>query len=60
MKDADFEEPEKLSEIMRNYQKDGYKWLRTLEVWKFGGILADDMGLGKTLQIIAVLLARKR
>ncbi len=60
VKDADFEEPEKLSEIMRNYQKDGYKWLRTLEVWKFGGILADDMGLGKTLQIIAVLLARKQ
>ncbi len=44
---------------MRNYQKTGYKWLRTLEAWKFGGILADDMGLGKTLQVIAVLLAAK-
>lgn len=59
VKDADFEEPESLSRIMRNYQKDGYKWLRTLEAWKFGGILADDMGLGKTLQMIAVLLAAK-
>lgn len=59
VKDADFEEPESLSRIMRNYQKDGYKWLRTLETWKFGGILADDMGLGKTLQMIAVLLAGK-
>ena len=57
--DADFEEPESLSKIMRKYQKNGYKWLRTLEAWKFGGILADDMGLGKTLQVIAVLLAAK-
>ena len=29
--DADFEEPESLSRIMRKYQKNGYKWLRTLE-----------------------------
>ncbi len=59
VKDADFEEPASLSRIMRRYQKDGYKWLRTLESWGFGGILADDMGLGKTLQAIAVLLAAK-
>lgn len=60
VKDADFEVPKSLSKIMRKYQKDGYKWLRTLENWKFGGILADDMGLGKTLQMIAVLLAAKQ
>ena len=60
VKDADFEEPKSLSKIMRKYQKNGYKWLRTLETWQFGGILADDMGLGKTLQIIAVLLAAKQ
>ncbi|MDY3920360.1 MAG: SNF2 helicase associated domain-containing protein [Candidatus Limivivens sp.] len=59
VKDADFEEPKSLSKRMRKYQKDGYKWLRTLEAWKFGGILADDMGLGKTLQVIAVMLAAK-
>ncbi|WP_243127858.1 SNF2 helicase associated domain-containing protein [Schaedlerella arabinosiphila] len=59
VKDADFEEPESLSRIMRKYQKNGFKWLRTLEAWQFGGILADDMGLGKTLQVIAVLLAAK-
>lgn len=59
IKDADFEEPKSLSGTMRNYQKNGYKWLRTLEAWKFGGILADDMGLGKTLQVISVLLAAK-
>ena len=59
IKDADFEEPESLSATMRQYQKNGYRWLRTLESWNFGGILADDMGLGKTLQMIAVLLAAK-
>ncbi|MCD8151494.1 MAG: SNF2 helicase associated domain-containing protein [Clostridiales bacterium] len=57
--DADFDVPSSLSGIMRRYQKDGYKWLRTLETWKLGGILADDMGLGKTLQIIALLLSAK-
>lgn len=60
VRDADFEEPESLSRIMRKYQKNGYKWLRTLEAWQFGGILADDMGLGKTLQVISVLLAAKQ
>ncbi|MDO4308648.1 MAG: SNF2 helicase associated domain-containing protein [Eubacteriales bacterium] len=59
IKDADFKEPDSLSGIMRKYQKDGYQWLRTLEAWQFGGILADDMGLGKTLQVIAVLLSAK-
>ena len=42
-------------DVLRDYQKVGYKWLKTLEKYKFGGILADDMGLGKTLQIIALL-----
>lgn len=60
VKDADFEEPSNLSKIMRKYQKDGFKWLKTLESWQFGGILADDMGLGKTLQMIAVLLSAKQ
>ncbi len=41
--------------ILRSYQKTGYKWLKTLENYGFGGILADDMGLGKTLQVIALL-----
>ena len=59
IKDADFEQPETLSEVIRNYQKDGFRWMRTLEMWKFGGILADDMGLRKTLQMIAVILSAK-
>ena len=57
--DADFEEPPTLKKTLRNYQRTGYKWLRTLEANHFGGILADDMGLGKTIQVIAVLLAAK-
>lgn len=57
--DGNFEEPASLKGIMRGYQKKGYKWLRTLEAYGFGGILADDMGLGKTLQMISVLLAAK-
>ncbi len=57
--DSDFEIPRSLSKIMRNYQKNGYRWLRTLEAYGFGGILADDMGLGKTLQVIAVILSAK-
>lgn len=60
VKDSDFHVPESLAKVMRNYQKNGYRWLRTLETYQFGGILADDMGLGKTLQVIAVLLAAKQ
>jgi len=57
--DADFVEPETLSHVMRNYQKNGFKWMKLLGMSQFGGILADDMGLGKTLQAIAVLLSAK-
>jgi SNF2 family DNA or RNA helicase len=40
---------------LRNYQYEGYKFLRFLDDNKLSGILADDMGLGKTVQIIAFL-----
>lgn len=56
---SDFEVPSSLDGIMREYQKFGYKWMRTLASCGFSGILADDMGLGKTLQMISVLLAEK-
>ncbi len=59
VKESDFEVPGELEQRMRNYQIVGHKWLRTLEKYGFGGILADDMGLGKTLQMISVLLAAK-
>ena len=57
--ESDFEVPPSLAKIIRNYQEYGYKWLRTLAAYGFGGVLADDMGLGKTLQSIAVLAATK-
>ncbi len=57
--ESDFEVPEGLQDIMRGYQVYGHKWLRTLEAYGFGGILADDMGLGKTLQMISVFAAAK-
>lgn len=49
--------PEQLTTILRDYQKQGYQWLRTLAQYRFGGILADDMGLGKTLQSITFILS---
>ena len=52
---AKIELDKNFKEKLRDYQKVGYKWLKTLEMYGFGGILADDMGLGKTLQIIALL-----
>ena len=55
--DADFAVPSSLKGVMRKYQAVGYRWMRTLDEYGFGGILADDMGLGKTLQVISVLLA---
>lgn len=58
--ESDFVVPESLRKTLRNYQVQGYKWLRTLAHYGFGGILADDMGLGKTLQAISLLLATKK
>lgn len=49
--------PEDLTKTLREYQKIGFKWLKTLDYYQFGGILADDMGLGKTIQIIAIILS---
>lgn len=51
--------PQNLNVNLREYQKTGFNWLKTLDKFNFGGILADDMGLGKTLQIISLLLDEK-
>ncbi len=37
--------PENLESILRYYQKTGFQWLKILDNYRFGGILADDMGL---------------
>lgn len=60
VEDSDYQTPQTLREVLREYQKFGFRWLNTLADLGFGGILADDMGLGKTLQIIAYLLYRKQ
>lgn len=62
MRDAEnnvYEPPKSLQSILRGYQTDGFRWLKTLKDSGFGGILADDMGLGKTLQVLAFLLSEK-
>ncbi|WP_212764263.1 DEAD/DEAH box helicase [Streptomyces sp. I05A-00742] len=43
---------------LRDYQRRGVAWLRSLTGLGFGALLADDMGLGKTLQTIALLAGR--
>ena len=45
--EEDIDIPENLRYVLRYYQKTGFKWLKTLDNYKFGGILADDMGLRK-------------
>lgn len=52
-----FNVPAQLEGVLRNYQKHGFKWMKTLASYGFGGILADDMGLGKTVQSIAFILS---
>ena len=53
----DFEVPESLKTILRDYQTHGFKWMKQLASLGFGGILADDMGLGKTLQSITYIVS---
>lgn len=43
------------SNVLRDYQRDGVKWLYTLYKCDLGGILADEMGLGKSLQVICFI-----
>lgn len=47
--------PPDLEGVLRDYQKRGYQWLKTLAACNMGGILADEMGLGKTLQVLTLL-----
>jgi len=57
--DIDYTIPKNVEGVLREYQKFGFKWLKTLSAYGFGGILADDMGLGKTLQVLSFLTAEK-
>ncbi|MBJ8024527.1 SNF2 helicase associated domain-containing protein [Bacillus cereus] len=51
--------PDTLQASLRDYQHNGFQWLKSLARYSLGGILADDMGLGKTVQSIAYLLSEK-
>lgn len=55
--DEEIKLPKELRASLRSYQMLGFKWLKILDSYKFGGILADDMGLGKTIQLLAVILS---
>lgn len=57
--DIEYAVPPGIQGKLRDYQKTGLKWLKSLAHYGFGGILADDMGLGKTLQVITFILAEK-
>ncbi|QTD40055.1 DEAD/DEAH box helicase [Sporosarcina sp. Te-1] len=58
--DVSIEVPELLAAVLRPYQKQGYRWMKTLASFGLGGILADDMGLGKTVQSIAFILSEQK
>ena len=58
-RDVEYVLPEGIKGTLRAYQKTGFKWLKSLAGYGFGGILADDMGLGKTLQVLTFILSEK-
>ena len=58
IRDKFFQPPFGIQAKLREYQKEGYNWFRTLDYLGFGGILGDEMGLGKTLQAITFLLSK--
>jgi hypothetical protein len=49
-----------LQATLRPYQQAGVRWLHLLSSLGLGACLADDMGLGKTIQVLALLLVRRR
>jgi len=57
--DVEVSIPEGIQGKLRGYQTTGFKWLKSLASYGFGGILADDMGLGKTLQVITFIMSEK-
>lgn len=59
LKRKDFKLPDTIDATLRNYQVEGYFWLKSLDYLGFGGILGDEMGLGKTLQTITFLASVK-
>ncbi|KAI3829136.1 hypothetical protein L1987_03252 [Smallanthus sonchifolius] len=50
-----FSLPSKIANMLYPHQREGLKWLWSLQCKGKGGILGDDMGLGKTMQICGFL-----
>jgi hypothetical protein len=57
---TEFSVPDTFVGTLRPYQVRGAGWLATMSELGLGACLADDMGLGKTVQMIALLLHRRR
>ncbi len=57
---AEMDPGKDLRGVLRPYQKVGVRWLAFIVGLGLGACLADDMGLGKTIQVLALLLARRR
>lgn len=55
-KNSPYNPPKEVIEVMRQYQTEAFKWMKTLIKYGFSGVLADDMGLGKTLEMISIIL----
>lgn len=51
----EYELDDSIKQYLRDYQIQGFKWLKILSSYNLGGVLADDMGLGKTLEVIALI-----
>lgn len=47
--------PENYTNILREYQVYGFRWLKRMNNFGFGAILADEMGLGKSIQMITYI-----
>ena len=48
-------QPSSLKGELKDYQREGLRWMTTLYENGLSGILADEMGLGKTIQVIALM-----
>ena len=53
--ERNYDLPENFHGKLRQYQTEGYNWLRLLDELGLGGCLADDMGLGKTIQALCLM-----
>ncbi|CAG5116147.1 unnamed protein product, partial [Candidula unifasciata] len=49
--------PATINQYLRDYQREGIRFLYQHYIAKTGAILGDDMGLGKTIQVIGFLAA---